>query len=149
MFSTLKYAPHILYLVYLGAYLSSVIPPTPEIWTRGAQLRLNYILVLINQVFSRCSRGLDFDRRLLLWWWTKWKSDRLWGGLPRKNCCSFGFCPNEGGGPAQRFGQHFVSSRFSRGADVWLTFWSWCLVEILNINFDQDLCKNLWFDLLC
>ena len=27
-------------------------------------------------------------------------------------------------------------------ADVWLRFWSWCLVEILKM-FDQDLCKNL------
>ena len=31
-------------------------------------------------------------------------------------------------------------------ADVWLRFWSWCLVEILKM-FDQDLCKNLWYDL--
>ena len=29
---------------------------------------------------------------------------------------------------------------------VWLRFWSWCKVEILNM-FDQDLCKNLWYDL--
>ena len=29
---------------------------------------------------------------------------RLKDGLPRKNCCSFGFCPNEGGeGPAKNF----------------------------------------------
>ena len=39
---------------------------------------------------------------------------RLKDGLPRKNCCSFAFCPNEGGeGPAQFFGT------FS-----WVPFWS-------------------------
>ena len=36
--------------------------------------------------------------------------------------------------------------KFCRNADVWLRFWSWCLVKILNM-FDQDLCKNLWYDL--
>ena len=36
--------------------------------------------------------------------------------------------------------------KFCRNADVWLRFWSWCLVEILKM-FDQDLCKNLWYDL--
>ena len=36
--------------------------------------------------------------------------------------------------------------KFCRNADVWLIFWSWCLVEILKM-FDQDLCKNLRYDL--
>ena len=34
----------------------------------------------------------------------------------------------------------------NRYADVWLRFWSWCLVEIMKVK-DQDLCKNLWYDL--
>ena len=34
---------------------------------------------------------------------------------------------------------------FCRNADIWLWLWIWCLVEILNM-FDQDLCKNLWYD---
>ena len=37
----------------------------------------------------------------------------------------------------------FLSLRF---ADIWLRLWSWCLVKILKM-FDQDLCKNLWYDL--
>ena len=36
--------------------------------------------------------------------------------------------------------------KFCWNADVWLIFWSWCLVEILKM-FDQDLCKNLWYNL--
>ena len=36
--------------------------------------------------------------------------------------------------------------KFCRNADVWLKFWSWCLVENLKM-FDQNLCKNFWFDL--
>ena len=28
-----------------------------------------------------------------------------------------------------------------------LIFWSWCLVDILKIKFDQDLFLNLWYDL--
>ena len=35
--------------------------------------------------------------------------------------------------------------KFCRNADVWLKFWSWCLVKILKM-FDQGLCKNLWYD---
>ena len=31
--------------------------------------------------------------------------------------------------------------------DVWLRFWSWCLVEILQMKFDQHLCLNLWYEL--
>ena len=30
---------------------------------------------------------------------------------------------------------------------LWLRFWSWCWVEILELKFDQDLCKKLWYDL--
>ena len=33
--------------------------------------------------------------------------------------------------------------KFSRNADVWLRFLSLCLVEILEMKFEQDLCKNL------
>ena len=36
--------------------------------------------------------------------------------------------------------------KFSRDGDVWLRFWSKCLVEILKMKFDQDLCLNLWYD---
>ena len=32
--------------------------------------------------------------------------------------------------------------KFSRDADVWLRFWSWCMVEILKMKIDQYLCKN-------
>ena len=32
-------------------------------------------------------------------------------------------------------------------ADVWLIFWSWCLVEILKMKFDQYLCLTLWYEL--
>ena len=32
---------------------------------------------------------------------------------------------------------------FSRDGDVWLRFLSRCLVEILKMKFDQDLCLNL------
>ena len=39
-----------------------------------------------------------------------------------------------------------LNLRFNRDADVWLRF-SWCLVGFLKMKFDQDLCKNLWFDL--
>ena len=28
-----------------------------------------------------------------------------------------------------------------------LRIWNWCLVEILKMKFDQDLCLNLWYDL--
>ena len=37
--------------------------------------------------------------------------------------------------------------KFSRNADVLLRFCSWCLVNILKMKFDQDLCKNLRYDL--
>ena len=36
-----------------------------------------------------------------------------------------------------------LNFKFSRDADVWLRFWSWCLVEIIKMKFDQDLWKNL------
>ena len=36
--------------------------------------------------------------------------------------------------------------KFSRGGDVWCGFWSKCLVEILKMKFEQDLCLNLWYD---
>ena len=37
--------------------------------------------------------------------------------------------------------------KFSKNDDVWLRFWSWCLVDILKMKCEQDLCKNLWYDL--
>ena len=37
--------------------------------------------------------------------------------------------------------------KFYGEADVWFRFWSWCLVEILKMKFDQDLCLNLWYKL--
>ena len=40
---------------------------------------------------------------------------------------------------AQEFGQYFA-------ADVLQRLWSWILVEILKMKFDQDLCLNLWYD---
>ena len=40
-----------------------------------------------------------------------------------------------------------LNFKSSRDADVWLEFWSWCLVEILKMKFDQDLCLNLWYEL--
>ena len=68
-----------------------------------------------------------------------------------------------------KFGRYFA-------ADVWLTLWSWilvkilklplvkiltlrmlmfgwdfevdiCLIKILKLKFDKDLCKNLWYEL--
>ena len=35
--------------------------------------------------------------------------------------------------------------KFYGEADVWLRFWRWCLVEILKMKFNQDLCLN-WYD---
>ena len=32
--------------------------------------------------------------------------------------------------------------KFSWNAEIWLRFWSWCLVDILEMKFDQNLCKN-------
>ena len=46
-----------------------------------------------------------------------------------------------------RFLVNILNFKFSLDADVWLRFWSWFLVEIMKIKFDQDLCKNLWYDL--
>ena len=39
---------------------------------------------------------------------------------------------------------NILNFKFSRDADIWLGFWSECLVEILNMKFDQDLCLNLF-----
>ena len=41
---------------------------------------------------------------------------------------------------------NILNFKFSRGGDVWCGFWSECLVEILKMKFDQDLCLNLWYD---
>ena len=41
---------------------------------------------------------------------------------------------------------NILNFKFSRDGDVWLIFWSKCLVEILKMKFDQDLCLNLWYD---
>ena len=47
--------------------------------------------------------------------------------------------------------QHTVSDpipdQFCIFADNWSRFWSWCLVEILKMKFDQDLYKNLQYEL--
>ena len=32
--------------------------------------------------------------------------------------------------------------KFSWNAEIWLRFWSWRLVDILEMKFDQNLCKN-------
>ena len=37
--------------------------------------------------------------------------------------------------------------KLSRNPDIWLRFRSWCLFEILKMKFDQDLCKNLQYEL--
>ena len=37
--------------------------------------------------------------------------------------------------------------KLSPVADVWSKFLSWCLVNILKMKFDQDLCQNLWYEL--
>ena len=42
---------------------------------------------------------------------------------------------------------YHLDNLFSSTSDVWLRFWSWCLVEILKMKFDQDLCLNLWYEL--
>ena len=39
-----------------------------------------------------------------------------------------------------------LNFKFSRDDDVWLRFWSKCLVEILKMKLDQDLCLNLLYD---
>ena len=41
---------------------------------------------------------------------------------------------------------NILNFKFSRGGDVWCGFWSKCLVEILKMKFEQDLCLNLWYD---
>ena len=41
---------------------------------------------------------------------------------------------------------NILNFKFSRGGDVWCGFWSECLVEILKMKFEQDLCLNLWYD---
>ena len=35
-----------------------------------------------------------------------------------------------------------LNIKFSRNSDVWFRSGSWCLVEILKLKFDQDLCEN-------
>ena len=37
--------------------------------------------------------------------------------------------------------------KICRDTDVCLRFWCQCLIEILKLKFDQDLCKNLWYEL--
>ena len=39
---------------------------------------------------------------------------------------------------------NILNFKFSRDADVWLGFLSECLVEIMRMKFDQDLCLNLF-----
>ena len=38
--------------------------------------------------------------------------------------------------------------KICRDTDVCLRFWCQCLIEILKLKFDQDLCKNLWSELI-
>ena len=45
-----------------------------------------------------------------------------------------------------RFGQDFEAYVLWRGWYL-VEIWSWCLVEILKMKFDQDLCLNLWYEL--
>ena len=40
----------------------------------------------------------------------------------------------------------FLFILWAQGFKVWSRFWSWFLVKILKMS-DQDLCKNLWYDL--
>ena len=40
-----------------------------------------------------------------------------------------------------------LNFKFYREAHVWLRIWRWCLVEILKMKFDQDLCLNSWYEL--
>ena len=39
-----------------------------------------------------------------------------------------------------------LNFRFSGDADCLVEIFSWCLVEILKMRCDQDLCLNLWYD---
>ena len=41
-----------------------------------------------------------------------------------------------------RFGQD-LKFKFSRDTDVWLRFLSQCIIKILKLKFDQDLCNSL------
>ena len=41
---------------------------------------------------------------------------------------------------------NILNLKFSPDTDICLRFLSWCLVEILKMKFDQDLCLNLWYD---
>ena len=41
---------------------------------------------------------------------------------------------------------NILNFKFSRDGDVWLRLRSKCLVEILKMKFDQDLCLKLWYD---
>ena len=36
--------------------------------------------------------------------------------------------------------------KFSRNADVWMRFWSYCLIEIMKVN-DQNLFEHFWYNL--
>ena len=42
---------------------------------------------------------------------------------------------------------NILNFKFSQDANVWLGFSSECLVEILKMKFDQDLCLKLWYEL--
>ena len=39
---------------------------------------------------------------------------------------------------------NILNFKFSRDGDVWLGFWRKCLIEILKMKFEQNLCLNLW-----
>ena len=59
----------------------------------------------------------------------------------------WGYEVNLGRDSEARFGQDFEVKVFSWNADAILRCLSWCLVVILMMKFDQDLClkKLLWF----
>ena len=112
-------------------------------WCSGKILKLNFgfkvkfLLRLWRQVFKVWSRfwswcsgkilklnfGHYFAADAWLWLWSSFLVEILKLGLVK-----------------------ILKFNFWRNAEVWLRFWSWCLVEILKM-IDQDLCKNLWYDL--
>ena len=130
------------------------------------RLRLLLLLLLVMRIVlaSVCSRlgswGLviklnflsDFEHKV----WSRfcsWSSGKIWSW----SLVSFFFCwcfvdvmlnPNWILVDILKLGLvKILKLKCYREADVWLRFWSWCLVEILKMKFDQDLCLNLWYEL--
>ena len=63
---------------------------------------------------------------------------------PRNLALKLDFCSEFEQNVWSRFSDWSLGENWN--ADVWLIFWSWSLIEI-KMKFDQDLCKNLWYDL--